>query len=109
MRRAVIAYDVPEKDFPVIVVLVYGAYFSMLLILLYLPAFLKLQKLGQILNDKITELGTGDKSEDAADEIKLKEKLENLLQINESAQQRLKAGIAVLSPLISGIMSILVK
>lgn len=107
LRNAVIAAGASDKEsFPVIGVLIYGAYFTLILIILYLPAYNQLLEAGRRVRDVYCPLPLPDTPEwDKA--LARRKLLEETLQLNLTTQQSLQTGILVLAPMLSGILSVL--
>jgi hypothetical protein len=86
--------------------LAYGAYFTLLVVLVYLPTFLSLQAIGRKLHDAFFPQ-IFPSTENWADIRDRRKYLEELLQLQVGAYQSLHASIVVLAPLISSIISTL--
>jgi hypothetical protein len=109
LRNAVIVAgaSTPE-NFPVIGSLIYGAYFTLVLIILYFPAYSQLLESGRRVRDVYCPLPLPDTAE--WEKVLARRKvLEDTLQLNQSVQQNLQTGIIVLAPMLSGILSVLLN
>jgi hypothetical protein len=95
LRNAVVASVAGGAErFPVEQVVLYGAFFSSVLAVLYLPVFLRLQAAGRAL--------TASKAE--VDELEARARLDGLLGLAGGTAQSLKAGLAILSPLVTSLL-----
>jgi MFS family permease len=107
-RGASIAAGVSPEDFPVILVLIYGAYFTLLIALVYFPASAALLQAGRRLLDAIFPMPSPDASS-WADAYSKREDLAKLLSIRTTAEQRFQTNVVVLAPLLSAILSVLLE
>jgi hypothetical protein len=105
-RLALIRTKASETHYPSTIVLAYGAYFTLLVVLVYLPTFLSLQAIGRKLHDAFFPQ-IFPSTENWADIRDRRKYLEELLQLQVGAYQSLHASIVVLAPLISSIISTL--
>jgi hypothetical protein len=107
-RKALIAWGVSTDAYPASFVLVYGAYFTMLIALVYIPTYSSLLEIGRHLRDTFFPtllLNTSD----WADTYAKRKKLEELLQLQTTVQQSLQASVAIFAPLLSGIISFVLE
>lgn len=102
LRNVEIAGDVPEDKYPLTIVLAYGLYYTMLLALVYFPTHLSLVGAGRKLRDRIYPL---DSLESLVEDDESRKKLDEFLQLKLSTEQSLRTGIAILTPLLSGLLS----
>lgn len=107
LRQALIAAHATTADkFPVNLVLIFGGYYTLLLAMVYLPAYGTLIESGRRLRDAYCPLPEINSPE--WEKILAKRKmLEDTLQLQMSFNQSLSAGITILAPLLSGIFSVL--
>jgi hypothetical protein len=107
LRQALIAAEVTTAEaFPVIFVLMFGGYYTILLAVLYLPAYAALLEAGRRLRDAYCPLPELDNPEwDKA--LAKRKALEEVLQLQVSFQQGLSASLTILAPLLSGFLSVL--
>jgi hypothetical protein len=107
LRDAVIAVGgATEARFPVIAVLTYGAYFTLMLLIIYLPTYNTLLEAGRRIRDVYAPIP--EPNEENWDKVMARRKtLEESLQLHLSAQQHLQTSVFILAPLISGIFSVL--
>jgi hypothetical protein len=107
LRQALIAANATTADaFPVNYVLIFGGYYTLLLAILYLPAYGALLEAGRLVRDTYCPLPEVENPE--WDRILAKRKtLEETLQLQMSFQQSLSSGVTILAPLLSGIFSVL--
>jgi hypothetical protein len=110
LQRAVVPRFVPVEDYPPSSVLLYGAFFTGLLILVYLPAHLSLRRFCLDIRDSYyppdqmpapTEPGFGDW-------IEGRNRLDTLTGVNVGVAQQLQASLFILAPLISAVLGALV-
>ena len=101
---------VPDDTFPAEGILLYGAFFTSLLLLVYVPAHLALRRLGARIRDHYFPLS----QMPAPDEETFKgwldkrTNLETVLQLNVTPSQQLLASLFILAPLISAVLTSLV-
>ena len=110
LRKATVPVFVREGGFPQEWVLLYGAFFTGLLLLVYVPAHLALKRLALRIRDhyfRLSEMPDPD-----ADSFKgwldKRTTLETLLQLNVTPSQQLQASLFILAPLLSAILTSLV-
>ena len=107
LRKAVIAVGIASPDtFPVNFVLIYGGYFTLLLAILYLPAYSALLEAGRRVRDAYCPFPEAD-SPDWDKTLAKRKTLEETLLLTHSFQQNLSAGVTILAPLLSGALSVL--
>lgn len=107
LRQSLIAVSVvPINAFPTLLTLMYGAFFTFFLTAMYLPAYLTLLEIGQKMRDTLYALPH---PTDASwhDVLSNRKEFEDLLQLKTTDYQNIQANFAVLVPLFSGIVSIL--
>jgi hypothetical protein len=103
LRNVQIASGVSEEDYPLTVVLIFGLYYTALLALLYAPTYLALGEAGRTLRDRAFPFSSLD---NLAEDTKKRMQLEELLQLNIRTEQSLRAGIAILAPLLTSLVSV---
>jgi hypothetical protein len=87
-------------------VLAYGAYFTLLVALIYLPVFVALREAGfRFLNQIYPVLPIT--SSIWAEQFTKRQTLERALRLEATAEQSLRSGLAILAPLIGGGVSVL--
>jgi hypothetical protein len=110
LRKATVPAFVPEGDFPQEGVLLYGAFFTGLLLLVYVPAHLALKRLGLKIRDHYFPLFR--MPEPDADSFKSwldkRTTLETLLQLNVTPSQQLQTSLFILAPLLSAVVTSLI-
>jgi hypothetical protein len=94
-----------NDDFPAASVLVYGGFFSLVLVLIYVPVQLRIIELGRYLRDWAAPVGPDAKVDDAAFERRAK--AETLLQLTAGPVASAQAGLAILAPLITALVGAL--
>jgi len=96
-------------DFPAPAVLAYGGYFTLLLVAVYAPAYASLLTLGKRLEDEICGALPEQPEDPAAWSGWLAQRaaVEGFLQLNVSAGDRLKTGLAILAPFVGSAVSLL--
>jgi hypothetical protein len=92
--------------FPPEYVLVYGIYFSALLALVYVPTHRTLLQVGAHLRERLFPLPPP-RDEDWADTYGKRKTLDELLQLQLGTSATLKAGFAVLTPLVGAVTGLL--
>jgi len=110
LRKATVPDFVAEGDFPQEGILLYGAFFTGLLLLVYGPAHAALKRLGVRIRDHYFPL-----SEMPAPDVDTfkgwldrRATLETLLQLNVTPGQQLQASLFILAPLLSAVLTALV-
>jgi hypothetical protein len=110
LRKATVPEFVGASEFPQEGILLYGAFFTGLLLLVYGPAHAALKGLGARIRDHyfpLSEMPAPD-----ADSFKgwldRRTTLESLLQLNVSPAQQLQASLFILAPLLSAVITALV-
>ena len=92
------------KIYPVSIVIFEGLTFTLLLLFIYVPAYLELSIVGQQLRDVLYPLNSLD---DLKDTLEKRKTLDNLLQTEISLTTNLKSGILTLGPLVSSLLVLL--
>jgi hypothetical protein len=110
LREATVPAFVREDRFPQEGVLLYGAFFTGLLLLVYVPAHLALKRLGVRVRDHYFPLsGMPDPGTDSLRGwLDKRTSLETLLQLNVTPLQQLQTSLFILAPLLSAIFTSLV-
>jgi hypothetical protein len=109
LRNAILAYGHepnPTYSFPPEYVLLYGAYFSAVLALLYAPTYSRLLSVGGQLRDSFFPLESP-RSETWSDWYDKRKRLEELLKLQVTAGESFRTGVAILTPLASGLVGLL--
>ena len=103
LRTILIAVGiVAEKDYPITVVLVYGLFFTAILILFYVPTHLLLTDTSRKLRD---QLGPINSLPSLTESLEKRKALDEWLETNRGLTQNLKAGIVALAPLVSSFVA----
>jgi len=104
--RSVITKIDPQIDnlYPVSYVIFQGLIFTMLLLFIYVPAYLELSVVGRQLRDVLCPL---DSLSDLKDTVEKRKTLDNLLQTEGSFATNLRSSLLPLSPLISSLLVLL--
>ena len=102
LRSVQISAGMPESEYPIAVVLVYGLYYTVVLALIYTPTYVSLLDAGSRLRDRIYPL---DSLPSLIENTEKRAKMDEVLQLNVRAEHSLRAGIAILAPLLSGLFS----
>lgn len=110
LQRAVVPQFVPEADLPPSSVFLYGAFFTAILTVVYLPAHLSLRRLCADLRERWFPLESIPSPSDDAFGTWLegRKRIDGVTQAEQSAAQQLQAAVFVLTPLLSGILGSLV-
>jgi hypothetical protein len=109
LRNAILAYGdaVGEKySFPPEYVLVYGAYFSGVLALIYMPTYRRLLAVGRGLRDSLFPLQSP-RAASWSDWYDRRKKFEDLLKLQLTSGESFRAGVAILTPLIGSFVALL--
>lgn len=101
LQRAVVAGD-PETTFTSESVLIYGALLTGLLLALYLPAHLSIERRASRLRDR---LNPPNGKADSVAWLKQRKELSDVLEIKGVSTQSLQEAVLILAPLIAGIVS----
>lgn len=108
LRSALIVYkNEADIGFPKEYVLLYGLIYSMFLAAVYLPVYLKLQKKGRELRDRLIPIPKGDQ-ESWAGWYSNRKALDDLLQLQLNPVASLFSGISILTPLAGSIVGLLI-
>lgn len=106
LQRAVVPQFVQEAAFPPSSVLLYGAFFTTILTVVYLPAHLSLRRLCADLRERwypITKMPSP--ADDAFGQwLDGRRRIDALTQFDQTVAQHLQAAIFVFTPLLSGIL-----
>lgn len=97
-----------ESQYPFVYVLILGAYYTLLIAILYLPAYLSLVSVGRHLLDFFFALPTPD-SDRWAEKYSDRKQLEELLELKVTGVQRFATSIVLLSPFFVSIFSLWVQ
>lgn len=110
LRRATVPDFITESEFPASAVLLYGAFFTALLLIVYVPAYLSLRRFCLDIREcyfPVKKVPSPTSAEFAA-WVEGRSRLDALTQVNVTAGQQLQASIFILAPLLSGLLSALV-
>lgn len=102
LRNLLLAVGVSESDFPLFVVIIFGLYWSAILALYYAIGYLSLLECGRNLQDNICPLYS---SKSLVQDIEEHKKIGEILKLDIRADQLFRNSIAILAPLLSGIVS----
>jgi hypothetical protein len=111
LRKATVPQAfIRDTDFPQEYVLLYGAFFTGLLLLVYVPAHLSLRTLGLKIRDHFFPVDQMPEPDDDRFKAWVDKRgvLETFLQLNVSPSQQLQASLFILAPLISAVITSLV-
>lgn len=107
LRKATVPAFVADDAFQQEGILLYGAFFTGLLLLVYVPAHLALKRLGLRIRDNYFPLSKVPSPD--SDSFKAwwdkRTTLETLLQLNVTPSQQLQASVFILAPLISALIT----
>jgi len=109
LRKATVPAFVADSELPQEGILLYGAFFTGLLLLVYVPAHLALRGLGLRIRDRYFALSEMPvpRSDSFKGWLEKRAALENLLQLNITPSQQLQASLFILAPIISAIFTAL--
>jgi hypothetical protein len=105
LRGAILA-SVPGESFPPEYVLYYGAFFSALLALAYLPAYLACRDAGRRLIDALQPI-PNDRPSSWAEWHADRKALEELMQIDVATGKGVQAGLAIAAPFVGSAIGLL--
>ena len=110
LQRAVVPQFVDEADLPSSSVLLYGAFFTAILTVVYLPAHLSLRRLCADLRDMWYPMaGMPSPTDDGfATWIDGRKRIDELTQVDMTVSQQLEAAVFVFTPLLSGVLGSLI-
>lgn len=100
LRKSMLDVGMTEKQYPSTLVLVYGAFFTLLLIISYVPAYLLLQRGGKRL---VYRLADGENVLAWNDQ---RQKLATLLVPTTGIGDTLKSTVAIFSPIVAGFLTL---
>ena len=106
--RRVVVQDYGDAHFPPEVLILYGIVLTLIVALVYLPTWATMQRTGSLLRDGVAPL-----PEPASDQLEAQLRkraaLDDLLGLRVSASVSFKAAVAILSPLLASLTSLLPK
>jgi hypothetical protein len=106
--RRVVVQEYGDEQFPPEVLILYGVVLTLIVALVYLPTWATMQQTGSLLRDGVAPL-----AEPASDQLEAQLRkraaLDDLLGLRVSASVSFKAGVAILSPLLASLTSLLPK
>jgi hypothetical protein len=106
LRNAVVAYSHHQNAYPREYVFIVGTYFTLILALLYAPVYAKLLRAGRANLDAACPL-VEPASQEWLAAYEKREKLGEYLRLELTANTNLQAGIAILAPLTSALVGVL--
>jgi hypothetical protein len=107
LRKTLIVSGAISPDaYPIVSVSLYGAYFTLLILILYLPIYMSLNAVGNRICDTVASLPSPN-SADWTKEYSKRKDFQELLQLNSLGLQNWQSGLAILIPLLSGVTSTL--
>jgi hypothetical protein len=114
LRNAVVAYDAVLKNngmnvhgpFPREYVLIYGAFFTVVLALIYAPVYLRLLEVGRAHVEAVCK-AEEPKSASWEASYEKRKKLEEYLQLDVATSASFRAGVSILAPLASALVALL--
>jgi hypothetical protein len=107
-RKGLIAWGASVEAYPLTIVLVYGAYYTVIVALVYIPTYSSLVEIGRGLLEAFFPKSSP-KSGNWTDMYAKRRDLEELLQLRTSVQHNLQSSVAVFAPLLSGILAALLE
>ena len=109
LRNAVIAFNDESSAFPGQYLFIYGAFFSALLALAYLPIHRRALTVGRTLRDLLLPLPSGDNWTSIAEWNANRKALEEVLSLDLSANLSARTGAAILTPLVASLIGLLLQ
>jgi hypothetical protein len=104
--RALTEHVDPDEALPAQSVILYGLILSLVLALVYVPAYLTMLRCGQTVRDRVAPLLALDDA-GFAERLAWRDRLGAFLGLDVAATASFRAGVAVLSPLIGSLTSLL--
>ena len=103
--RATILAAKPELEpyFPITLVIIYGLFYSLLLILVYAPTHMKLVEVGRALRDQMCPID-GLQLQNLNEVIARRKSLDEFLQTNIGIGENLKTGMITFTPLVTSLV-----
>lgn len=109
LRKANLAAKIiGNSDYPIEIVLVYGLYFTTLLMLVYVPVFLSMNAIGHRICNHLFPLPPTN-SDRWLSQISKRDKCQELLQLKLNPLQNWPSELAILAPLLSSIIAALLE
>lgn len=110
LQRAVVPEFIPAETYPPSSVVLYGGFFTGLLLLAYLPAHLSLRRFCLDIRESYFPTKQMPAPTDPAfvDWLEGRSRLDALTQVNVGASQQLQASLFILAPLISAVLGALI-
>jgi hypothetical protein len=108
LRNAVLAAKPTNSkvvEYPIEYVLLYGLFFSALIVVVYVPAYFRLQDRSRDYIEMVFPLP--DQGHYSSDDYTNRENLGKLLRIDASLQETLQTGLAIIAPLMATLLSLL--
>jgi len=104
--RSAILSNVKGVEFPAEYVLYYGAYFSVVLLLAYAPAYLAFRDVGRHLLESLLPIPS-DAPDSWADWYADRKALEGLLELDVATSKALQSGLAIATPFVGSAIGVL--
>jgi len=98
----------PPWKFPPQVLILYGVVLTLIVALIYLPTWATMQRTGSLLRDAVAPFPEPTSDQFEA-QLQKRAALDDLLGLRVSASASFKAGVAILSPLLASLTSLLPK
>ena len=110
LRKATVPQFVPDSELPQEGILLYGALFTGVLLVVYAPAHLALKRLGMHIRDQYFPLADmpAPDSDSFKGWLEKRSALEAALQLAVTPSQQLQASLFILAPLLSAVVTSLV-
>ena len=109
LRKTMVAFDEHnEVSFSSAIILAYGLYYTLVLALVYAPVYSCISQTGQVLLDKFFPQLLP-KDEHWSERNSRRKEFEEYLQLGLGTEQNFQSHIAILAPLLSGIVSLLIN
>jgi hypothetical protein len=109
LRNALIAFGMDASFFPQTVVLAFGAYYTLLIALVYIPVYNYLMDAGRKIRDSRVPGLFSKTLDEWGTSYKVRTDLEAILQLHYTPQQQLQTAVAILAPLLSSIIALLLE
>lgn len=102
LRQSMIAIIGIEQGliFPIEFVYIYGAFFTVLLAIIYIPIYNYLQITGKSIEEAVNQLPQGEAKKDGLQSSKI----ENILKTEHSAIDKLKVSFSIFAPILGSIL-----
>jgi hypothetical protein len=108
LRHALLKEGVSRDQFPPETILMFGAYFTTLLALAYVPTYQRLLQVGELLSDRLAAPVGPTLDQAALDAWNSKQKCcDELLQLNTNVVENVRTQVSIMGPAVTSALSLL--